>query len=312
MPSFKSTILGSDGSVAAPHVAPNLQNSWGIAFGPTTPVWVSDNNTQKSSLYDGNDVVQSLVVTTTGRKRSTRESDRHRFQQHHGLRRHSEWRNRQRGIHFCHPRRHDRGAGAAEYTGLAIASNAGTSMLYVADFHNGKVDMFDKTFMKISAVGAFSDPTVPAGFNLFGIQAVGTTIYVAYAKLGPDGHRDQSGAGNGVVDAFDTAGHLIRRIATTAPLNSPWGIAMALANFGAFSNDLLIGNFGDGTINAFDPATGESKGPLTQADGSEVTQPGLWSLAFGNNADNQPSNTLFFAAGPTATTSVYGRIHSSM
>jgi uncharacterized protein (TIGR03118 family) len=114
------------------------------------------------------------------------------------------------------------------------------------------------------------------------------------------------------VDAFDTAGHLIRRIASNGPLNSPWGIAMAPSNFGAFSNDLLIGNFGDGTINAFDPNTGASEGPLTQANGSKVTQPGLWGLAFGNNVDNQPSNTLFFAAGPTATTGVYGRIDSSM
>ena len=87
---------------------------------------------------------------------------------------------------------------------------------------------------------------------------------------------------------------------------------MAPANFGTFSNDLLIGNFGDGTVNAFDPNTGASEGPLTQADGSKVTQPGLWGLAFGNNVDNQPSNTLFFAAGPTATTGVYGRIDSSM
>jgi uncharacterized protein (TIGR03118 family) len=327
---FKSTILVSDGSVAAPHVDPNLQNSWGIAFGPTTPVWVSDNNTQKSSLYDGNGVVQSLVVTLPPAASGQPASPTGIV--FNGTTDFAVTANGATGnaafifatlagtIAAWSPKVlptqavtvHDDGAGAAEYTGLAIASNAGTSTLYAADFHNGNVDMFDKTFTKVSAAGAFSDPNVPAGFNPFGIQAVGSTIYVAYAKLGPDGHRDQSGAGNGVVDAFDTAGHLIRRIASNGPLNSPWGIAMAPANFGAFSNDLLIGNFGDGTINAFDPATGESKGALTQANGSKVTQPGLWGLAFGNNADNQPSNTLFFAAGPTATTGVYGRIDSSM
>ena len=171
--------------------------------------------------------------------------------------------------------------------------------------------MFDKTFTKVLVPGAFVDSNLPAGFNPFGIQAVGSTIFVSYAKLGPDGHMDAPGPGNGVVDAFDTAGNLIRRIASGGVFNSPWGMAVAPANFGTFSNDLLVGNLRDGTINAFDPNTGTSLGALTQADGSKLIQPGLWGIAFGNNVDNQPSNTLFFAAGPTPTTGVYGRIDMS-
>jgi uncharacterized protein (TIGR03118 family) len=324
--SFKATILVSDGSTSAAHTDPNLQNSWGIAFNPTGVVWVSDNNTQKSTLYDGNGVVQSLVVTlpaaASGQPASPTgivfNTTPDFTVTANGLSGKAIflWATLAGTIAAWSPTVlptqavtvHDDGAGAAEYTGLAIASNGGASMLYAADFHNGKVDMFDKTFTKVISAGAFTDPNLPAGFNPFGIQAVGQTIYVAYAKLGPDGHRDQSGAGNGVVDAFDTAGHLMMRVASGGALNSPWAIALAPANFGTFSNELLIGNFGDGTINAFDPATGAAKGTLLQADGSKLTQPGLWGMAFGNNVDSQPSNTLFFAAGPSATTGMYGRI----
>ena len=177
---FKSTVLVSDGSVAAPHVDPNLQNGWGIAFGPTTPVWVSDNNTQKSSLYDGNGVVQSLVVTLPPAASGQPASPTGIV--FNGTTDFAVTANGATGnaafifatlagtIAAWSPKVlamqavtvHDDGAGAAEYTGLAIASNAGASTLYAADFHNGKVDMFDKTFAKISAAGAFSDPNVSA------------------------------------------------------------------------------------------------------------------------------------------------------
>jgi uncharacterized protein (TIGR03118 family) len=325
---FKSTILVSNGGVAAPNNDPNLQNGWGIVFNPTGFVWVSDNNTQKSSLYDGNGKVQSLVVTlpaaASGQPASptgivfnptTDFSITSNGATGSAV---FMWATLAGTIAAWSPKVlptqavtvHDDGAGAAEYTGLAIAGSAGASMLYAADFHNGKIDMFDKNFVKLMTPGAFTDPTLPAGFNPFGIQAIGNTLFVAYAKLGADGHRDAAGAGNGVVDAFDTTGHFLRRIASGGSLNSPWGMTMAPANFGALSNELLVGNFGDGTINAFDPATGASKGALAQADGTKLTQPGIWGLAFGNGIDNQPTNTLFFAAGPSATTGVYGRIDS--
>jgi uncharacterized protein (TIGR03118 family) len=326
---FKETVLVSDGSVAAPHTDPNLKNGWGVAFNPTGAFWVADNNTQKSTLYDGNGVVQSLVVTippaASGKLASPTgmlfNSTPDFAITANGATSNAVfmWATLAGTIAAWSPKVlptvavtvHDDGAGAAEYTGLTIASNAGASTLYAADFHNGKVDMFDKTFTKLSIPGAFTDPTIPAGINPFGIQAIGDTIFVSYAKLGPDGLKQQNGPGNGVVDAYDLSGHLLRRITSGGVLNSPWGMAMAPANFGAVSNDLLVGNFGDGTVNAFDPNTGASKGALMQADGTKVTQPGIWGIEFGNDVDNQPSNTLFFAAGPTPTTGIFGRIDSS-
>jgi uncharacterized protein (TIGR03118 family) len=326
---FKASILVSDGSVAAPHIDPNLKNGWGVAFNPTGPFWVADNATQKSTLYDGNGVVQPLVVTLPAAASGQPASPTGMLFNTtpdfsitaNGATSNAVfmWATLAGTIAAWSPKVlqtqavtvHDDGAGAAEYTGLTIASNAGASTLYAADFHNGKVDMFDKTFTKLVVPGAFTDPSLPAGLNPFGIQAVGSTIFVSYALLGPDGLRQANGPGNGVVDAFDTAGHLLRRIATGGVLNSPWGMAVAPANFGAFSNDLLVGNFGDGTINAFNPTTGASMGALTQADGTKVTQPGIWGIEFGNNVDSQPLNTLFFAAGPTPTTGVFGRIDTS-
>jgi uncharacterized protein (TIGR03118 family) len=156
--------------------------------------------------------------------------------------------------------------------------------------------------------GPFKDPTLPAGFAPFGINVTGSTVFVTYAKVGQDGRTQVNGPGNGVIDTFDTDGHFVKRIATNGSLNSPWGIAMAPANFGGASNDLLIGNFGDGTIDAFNPATGAFIGPLTQVDGTMIQQKGIWGISFGNNVDNQPLNTLFFAAGPSPTTGIYGRI----
>ncbi len=120
---------------------------------------------------------------------------------------------------------------------------------------------------------------------------------------------DVPGAGNGIVDVFDTDGNMLQRFASNGPLNAPWGIAQAPGNFGTFSNDILIGNFGDGTVNAFDPATGAFVGQLMNTDGKPLVQRGLWGIAFGNNLSAQPSNTLFFAAGPNfEADGVYGRI----
>jgi uncharacterized protein (TIGR03118 family) len=324
--SFKAAVLVSDGSVSAPTIDSHLRNAWGIVFNPAGFVWVSNNGTQTSTLYDGNGAAQPLVVTLPATASGLPESPT-------GIVFNSSadfavtsagktgsavfvWATLQGTLAGWSPKvlatqavlAYDDGAGAAEYTGLAIANNAGANMLYAADFHNGKIDMFDRTFKKVTLSGAFIDPNLPAGFNPFGIQTVGATIYVTYAKLGPDGHRDVAGAGNGVVDAFDTAGHLVKRIATNGTLNSPWGVAMAPASFGAFSNDLLIGNFGDGTINAFDPVSGQPLGPLKLASGASVTEPGLWGIAFGNGIDNQPVNTLFFATGPSDSTGTYGRV----
>lgn len=323
---YKTTTLVSDGSVTAANIDANLKNGWGIVFNPTGFVWVSDNATQKSTLYDGNGVPQSLVVTippaasgqAAGPTGIVFNSSADFMVHANGFSGPAIflWATEAGTIAGWSPKvlatqavtAHDDGVGGAVYKGLAIASNNGANLLYAADFHNAKVDVFNTTFAKVQLAGNFSDPSIPPGMAPFGIQTIGTTIYVTFAKLGADGRTQVNGAGNGVVDAFDTSGRFVRRIASGGVMNSPWGVAMAPSNFGAFSNDLLIGNFGDGTINAFDPVSGQSKGPLTLADGSSIKQPGLWGMAFGNGVSNQPTNTLFFAAGPTPTTGVYGRI----
>jgi uncharacterized protein (TIGR03118 family) len=324
---FKSTILVSDGSVSAPNTDANLKNGWGIAFNPTGPVWVSDNDTQKSTLYDGNGVVQSLVVTippnAAGQAAGPtgivfNKSTDFQISANGGAASNALfiWATDAGTIAGWSPQVlptqavtvHDDGTGGAVYKGLAIGMNAGANLLYAADFHNKKIDVFDKSFNKIQLTGSFSDPGLPAGLSPFGIAVIGSTVYVTYAMLGPDGKTQLNGAGNGVVDAFDTAGNFVKRIATGNTLNSPWGLALAPANFGVASNDLLVGNFGDGTIDAFNPSTGAFVGALTQTDGTVFKQPGIWGLAFGNNVDSQPLNTLFFAAGPTLTSGVYGRL----
>ena len=156
----------------------------------------------------------------------------------------------------------------------------------------------------------FTDSALPAGYAPFGIQAIGNSIYVTYAKQDAQGRQQVPGAGLGAVDVFDTAGHLqTRLIAAGGPLNAPWGVAMAPANFGAFSGDLLVANLGDGKINAFNPTTGAFLGTLGRADGTPIAIDGLWGIAFGNGLNDQPTNTLFFAAGPgDYAHGVYGRI----
>ncbi|HZW72499.1 MAG TPA: TIGR03118 family protein, partial [Caldimonas sp.] len=158
--------------------------------------------------------------------------------------------------------------------------------------------------------GAFTDPQLPAGFAPFGIQAIGNQIIVTYAKQDAQAAKAVFGAGIGAVDVFDTAGTLTARlVAAGGMLNAPWGIALAPANFGTFSNDLLIGNLGDGRINAFDPMTGAWLGALADGNGTPIAIDGLWGIAFGNGINSQPTNTLFFAAGPNnETNGVYGRI----
>jgi uncharacterized protein (TIGR03118 family) len=327
---FKATILTSDGSVTAANIDANLQNAWGLAESKTSTIWNSDNNTKKSSLHDGNGVMQSLVVSIppnaagalagpTGMVNNPSTTDFQFSSNNKTAAAVFMWATDAGTIAAWAPTVlpmdavtvHDDGAGGAVYKGLTVGVNAGQNVLYAADFHNKKVDVFDPTFTKIQVAGGFTDPNLPTGFSPFGIQAIGTSIFVSYALLGPDGRTQVVGAGNGAVDQFDTAGHLIKRIATGGVLNAPWGMVMPPANFGVASGQLLVGNFGDGALNMFNPTTGALEGPLLQTNGSPFVQKGLWGLLFGNDTNNQPSNTLFYSAGPTATTGVFGRIDAT-
>ncbi len=324
--SYAATNLVSDGS-ATTYTDANLINGWGVAFNPQGFVWVADNGTSKSTLYDGHGVPQSLVVSIpAGQSGSANPTgivfsgsqdfvvsqsgvsgaSRFIFVGEAGTV--SGW---SPGVSMTAAVTvFDGGAVGKVYKGAALAAQGSANFLYATDFHGGTVDVFDARFTKVTAAGGFVDPALPAGFAPFGIQAIGTSVYVSYAKQDAQAHGEVIGAGLGVVDVFDTGGHLIKTlVAAGGVLNAPWGMAMAPANFGPFSNALLVGNFGDGKINAFNPATGAMLGTLSKADGSAIAINGLWGIAFGNGLNSQPTNTLFFAAGPGGQAhGQYGRI----
>jgi uncharacterized protein (TIGR03118 family) len=160
------------------------------------------------------------------------------------------------------------------------------------------VDVFDGTFSPATTAGGFVDPGLPAGFAPFGIQNLQGRIYVAYAKQDEDAEDEVAGKGLGFVSVFDTAGNFLARVASGEPLNAPWGLTIAPAGFGRFSGNLLVGNFGNGRINAYDLATFEPRGHLKTADHRPLAVDGLWGIAFGNGVGAGPTTTLFFAAGP--------------
>lgn len=324
--SYQVHNLVSDGGVPADHGDNNLKNGWGVAFNPNGFVWVSDNGSGLSTLYDGLGNPQSLVVsipsasnsgpgTPTGivfsgssdfvvRSGTAAGPSRFIFASEDCLI--SGWAPTVDGTHAIHAVF----MSSAVYKGLALASNNGANMLYAADFHGRKIDVFNANFTPVKIPGGFVDLTVPSDYAPFNIQALGGRLYVAYAQK--EGDDEVAGPGLGIIDEYDTGGHLLRRIATGGTLNAPWGMVIAPANFGDFSNSLLVGNFGDGTINAYDVASGAFQGQLRTPGGDVIAIDGLWGIAFGNNLNNQPTTTLFFAAGPNEEENgVYGRIDAA-
>jgi uncharacterized protein (TIGR03118 family) len=301
----------------------NLVNAWGVAFNPAAFVWVNDAGTNKSTLYDGTGVPQSLVVsvppggagaaTPTGivynggpafevTQGGARGASLFIFAGLAGTI--SGWSpgvNPTNAVTVV-----DDGASGAAYTGLALAGGS----LYAADFRHGTVNVFDGTFARTVLAGAFVDPGLPAGYAPFGLQAIGSQVLVAYAQRDASGRGATAGAGLGIVDAFTTSGTFVKRLVDAGgALNAPWGMAMAPAGFGTFSGALLVANTGDGRIDAFDPATGALLGALSAAGGAALAIDGLHGIAFGNNLNGQPATTLFFAAGPGGGAhGLYGRI----
>jgi len=322
--------LVSDGFVPADHTDPDLVNPWGIAASPTSPFWVADNGTGVATIYDGNGVKASLVVTipppaggappsaptgmvaSTGHdfvvtKGSVSGASRFIFATEDGTI--AGWAPNVDATHAVIAV--DNSASGAIYKGLALGGTGAGRFLYATDFHYNRVDVFDGSFHPVTTAGGFSDPRIPSHYAPFGIQNILGNIYVTYAKQDDDAEDDVAGAGFGFVNVFDVNGNLIRRFASRGALNAPWGVALAPADFGRFSNSLLIGNFGDGRISAYDLATRDFKGQLRTGRGEEVEIEGLWGIAFGNGVAAQPPNTLFFAAGPgDEEHGVYGRIRA--
>jgi uncharacterized protein (TIGR03118 family) len=183
------------------------------------------------------------------------------------------------------------------FTGLTIASNAEGTFLFAANFRTGAIDVFNQEFQPVRLPGAFVDPNLPAGYVPFNIEELGGSIFVAYTPFNQGNYDPSAPTGIGFVDRFDTNGNFLNRVASGGSLDAPWGLALAPGNFGAFSNDLLVGNFGNGQINAFNPNSGVFLGTLTGAAGAPIVLPQLWGLAFGNGSTAGPANTLFFTAG---------------
>lgn len=287
----------------------NLSNAWGIAIGPTGAFWIASNHKGLTTIYDRNGVqlldpvsIPFQGIPNTGSPTGViynntsdfiipinNEVSEFIFASEDGTL--TAWKSGTSAILVA-----DHSA-TAVYKGLAIASDGGSNFLYAANFKEGKIDVFDKSFNLINSK-PFLDPNIPSGFAPFNIQNINGELYVTYAKQkGPDNVDDESGLGNGYVNIFNPNGTLVKRFASQGSLNSPWGVAKAPAGFGLGSNTILIGNFGDGHINAFD--NGKYLGQLNK-DGDPISIDGLWALEFPkNNVPSGDQNHLFFTAGPS-------------
>src|ERR1700694_864484 len=306
---YRQTNLVSDLPGMAATVDPNLVNPWGISAGPATPMWVSDNNSGKTTLYNGAGQRIPLVVTIPPLPGSPADAqgtptgtgftrERFLFAAEDGTL--VGWKPSDGTVARNEKDRSKVGEGAV-YKGLAIGNNGRANYLYAANFRFGTVEVFDKNFTLVTLSGSFSDSRIPAGFAPFNVQELAGRLYVTYAMQKPDKHDDLSGPGNGFVNVFDLNGHLLRRLIRHGALNSPWGLALAPENFGPFSEALLVGNFGDGHINAYSPRSGRLIGTLRNEVGSPIQIDGLWGIRFGNGSSGggalAPANTLYFAAG---------------
>jgi uncharacterized protein (TIGR03118 family) len=306
---YQQHDLVSDGTVPADLVDPDLVNAWGLAASATGPWWVANNGTDTSTLYNGSGGKLGLVVHVPGAPTGVVFNGtagflvgapsgpaRFIFATEEGTIR--GWRSgTQTDVGVDH-------SGEAIYKGLALATTPAGSFLYAANFHAGRVEVYDSSWKDVTIPGRFVDSDIPAGYAPFGIHNIRGTIFVTYALQDENAEDDVPGPGHGFVDAYDTEGRLIRRVASREELNSPWGVALAPDDFGKFSGHLLIGNFGDGRIHAFDPTKFrgdgryQKRGPLHSADGRPIQIAGLWAIEFGNGGSAGPVSTLYFTAGP--------------
>jgi uncharacterized protein (TIGR03118 family) len=304
--------LVSDLPSVADYQDPHLVNPWGLITTASSPFWLSNNGTGTSTVYSTTGTPSSLVVTVpaassstggpvtgiiantaTGFPVATGKNASFIFCTADGTI--SGW-NSSVNATVAVITVNNSAAGAA-FTGCALGGTSAAPVIYAADFHNGIVDMFDANFNPITTAGAFVDPSIPAGYAPFNVASLAGNIYVAYAKQNASKTFDVAGAGNGYVDVFNGSGTLVTSLIAQGPLNSPWGMVIAPATFGQFGGALLVGNFGDGTVNAFDPVKGTKLGTLQDPTGHPLAIPGLWALLFGNGGKGGDTGTLYFTAG---------------
>lgn len=317
---YKQTNLVSDLPGLANATDSNLVNPWGISRGSSTPWWVSDNGTGKATLYTGTGTAAPLVVTIPTGDAGMSATGTPTGQVFNGTSDFQIAPNKPALFMFVtedgtisgwNPGVNPNSAvietntkSASVFKGAALATmndpKLGIAMnfLYVADFRGGQIKIYDKNFHPISlGEEAFRDDHVRAGFAPFNVQNIGGNIYVAYAKQDSQKHDEVDGAGLGYVDVYTPWGHLINRLEHGPWLNAPWGMTQAPSDFGVYSHDILVGQFGSGNIDVFDSVTGKFKGMLNGADNMPITIDGLWGINFGSGGTSGPANTLFFAAG---------------
>lgn len=330
---FVQTNLVSDQPGVAATTDPNLVNAWGLVSSPTSPWWLNDNGTGLSTLYSGAGAIVPLVVSIPApagapaslipgpsgivfngvstnfivSNGTTSGSAAFIFSTEDGTI--SGW---SPGVDRTHAIKvvdnNDNNTGAV-YKGLAMGTANGATFLFATNFRSGHVDVFDTAFKPVDmGRDAFRDRFIPDDFAPFGIANIGGNLFVTFAKQNATKDADVAGRGNGFVDEFSTSGKLMRRIATRGVLDSPWGLVVAPAGFGKVGGDLLVGNFGNGRVHAFnlgpmgDPFPAHFAGTLENAQEKPLVIDGLWALQFGNGAGAGPTTTLFFTAGPAAQT----------
>jgi uncharacterized protein (TIGR03118 family) len=317
---YTQTNLVSDTPGMASITDPNLVNPWGLSRSSGSPWWVSDNGPGLTTLYGATGTPASLVVKIppadsssgqTGTPTGQIYNGTTGFQLAAGFPAHfifvtedgtiSGWNS---GVNAGSAVIMVNTMSESVFKGVAVAPVVDpvlgpTDYLYVADFRKGRVEVYDTNFHRVSLDDdAFGDERIPRGFAPFNVQDIGGNLYVAYAQQDSAKHDEVDGQGLGYVDVFSPEGRLLHSLEWGQWFNAPWGIAQASGDFGAYSHDILVGQFGSGQILAFDPVTGRYKGNLLNASGSPIAIDGLWGLAFGSGTGSGAANALYFTAGP--------------
>lgn len=333
----QTNLVANTKSAGAAIVDPNLVDPWGISISASSPFWISNHLSGTSTLYNGAGTITPTVVKIpAGAASAAGALGRPTGQVQNNLSTSSP-------VPFLLPAPNgktasfifdtddgtisawngsvtastavvtvDNSAKKAVYKGLAIGASAGGPTLYAANFRSGKIEAYNAVWAPATLTGTFTDPAIPSGFGPFNIWNIGGQLYVTYARQDANRYLDVAGPGNGYVSIFDLNGNLLTHLISQGALNSPWGVALAPASWGAFGGALLVGNFGDGTVNAFNATTGVQLGTLQSSTGTPIAISGLWALIFGNGKSGGDSNTLYFTAGVPNGSSVQRGILGSL
>jgi uncharacterized protein (TIGR03118 family) len=310
-------LVSNKPAIPATHTDANLVNPWGIAINPANgAVWISDNGKGLSTAYGGDGTSLGVLVTIPGpggvgqstptgavfngtsnfvvNKSGSSAPSTFLFATEDGTI--NGWNQTVDPANAVQ----EVSTPGAVYKGLTIARLRGRTAIFAANFHAGTIDVFNQHFLPVTLTHhAFQDRNLPAGFAPFNIATIHQQLFVTYAMQNAAKHDDVPGAGNGFVDVFNTQGRFLRRFASGGDLNSPWGITRAPAGSGFFAGDILVGNFGDGRINAFNMG-GHLEAQLLTPSSGPVTIDGLWGLHFGDGRNAEPVTTLFFTSGPNS------------